>query len=427
MEELIHYVWKHKIFPLAPLVTTQGQQVEVIDPGLANPHAGPDFFNAKLKLDGTLWVGNVEVHQLASDWMRHGHEEDAAYNNVVLHVVGEADVEVRRADGTLLPQLLLPVPEHVASRYDELRRIDHFPPCYQVVPHLSSLTIHAWLAALQVERLSQKTEALQQRLQQLTGHWEDAFFVTLARNFGFGVNGETFEQWAMRLPFRAIDKHRDNLFQLEALFLGTAGLLNETLSEPDDYYRSLQKEFRYLSHKFSLEVHPLQPAWRFLRLRPSNFPHVRLAQLAALCHHRESLFSQAMESATTGDTRRLFVASPSPYWEEHYHFRTRSPRSTKELSRGSLDLLLINTVVPFLYAYGRHKADERLCERAMAFLEELKPEHNYVTRMWAAAGLTAEHAADSQALVQLQKCYCDRRDCLRCRFGFEYLRGRKEP
>lgn len=422
MEELLHYVWKHKIHPLSPLVTTDGRPVEVIDAGLHNPHAGPDFFNAKLRIGDTLWVGNVEIHHLASDWFRHGHDRDEAYNNVILHVVSQADTEVRCANGRQVPQMELSVPGQVKERYEELLHADRFPPCYRVVPRLSTLSVHSWLSALQVERLEQKTAAINQRLVATDNHWEDVFFITLARNFGFGVNGDAFEWWAMHLPFRAVDKHRDNLFQVEALFLGTAGLLSAPLSHPDAYYEQLQREFAYLRHKFELGDDLPIPPWRLLRLRPGNFPHLRLAQLASLYHEQQALFSRAMECQEMKQLNELFQVHPSPYWEEHYHFATTSPKVSKQLSRSSLNLIIINTVVPFLYAYGQHKGKEELCERAFSLLEQLKPETNYVTRMWQAAGLKSQHAADSQALVQLQLAYCDKKECLRCRFGYEYLK-----
>ena len=425
MEQLLHYVWRHKIYPLQPLRTTAGLPVEVIDPGLPNRDAGPDFFNAKVKIDGTLWVGNVEVHLRASDWMRHEHQHDRAYDSVVLHVVGEADCDVARTDGTAVPQLVLPCPAEVERRYGELRRAEVMPPCYAVLPSLPRLTVHSWLSALQAERLGQKAEAIRRRLERCGGYWEDAFFITLARNFGFGLNGDAFEAWAKLLPLRAVDKHRDDLFQVEAFFFGMAGLLEEDDPGADDYCLRLGREFRYLRHKFGLPA-PLPPSqWRFLRLRPGNFPHVRLAQLAWLYHTQQALFSRVMEAETADEVKKLLQAGTSAYWTEHYTFRKTSPRKEKKLGANALDLILINTVVPFLYAYGQHKADDALCERAARFLESLKAEDNYVTRMWDGAGIPVTSAADSQALLQLQKAYCDRRDCLRCRFGYEYLKAGK--
>ena len=420
MEQLLHYVWKHKIFPLGMLRTTSGQPVEVIDPGLPNRNAGPDFFNAKLKIDGTLWVGNVEVHMQASDWLRHGHNRDKAYDTVILHIVGDTDCEVYRTNGELVPQVLLSCPEPVRQRYDELRQAEIYPPCYSILGSLPKLTVHSWLSALQVERFGQKARSISRRLEQCNNHWEDVFFITLARNFGFGLNGDAFESWAGHLPFRAVDKHRDNLFQVEAFFLGQAGLLEEEIAGADAYYQKLRKEFCYLRHKFGLPAPMSVEQWRFLRLRPGNFPHVRLAQLACLYHKERALFSRVMEAETLEAVKTILTAETSPYWEEHFNFRKVSSHRAKRVGESALNLIVINTVIPFLYTYGLHKADEMLCERAT--LEALKAENNYVTRLWSGAGLPVYTAADSQALLQLQKEYCEKKDCLRCRFGYEYLR-----
>lgn len=404
------------------LQTTSGQPVEVIDPGLPNTNAGPDFFNAKLKIDGTLWVGNVEIHTQASDWLSHGHDRDRAYDTVILHVVEESNCDVHRTNGELVPQMVLPCPEAVRRRYDELRQTEIYPPCYSILGSLPKLTVHSWMSALQVERFEQKARAISQRLERCNNHWEDVFFITLARNFGFGLNGDAFEAWANRLPFRAVDKHRDNLLQVEAFFLGQAGLLQENLPDADEYYLKLQKEFSYLQHKFELPAPMPAGQWRFLHLRPGNFPHVRLAQLANLYHKEQSLFSQVMEAETPEAVKKILTARTSEYWEERFNFKKSSPRQEKRTGDGALNLIIINTVVPFLYAYGLHKADETLCDRATRFLESLKAENNHITRLWDGAGLPVYTAADSQALIQLQKEYCNKKDCLRCRFGYEYLR-----
>jgi hypothetical protein len=425
MEQLLHYVWKHKLFPLKPLVTTEGLAVEVLDPGLPNMHAGPDFFNAKLKLDGTLWVGNVEIHTVASDWMRHGHHLDAAYNNVILHVAETIDCEVCCASGSVVPQLQLSCPDSIRLHYEELRRTDCLPPCYHIIPSLPKLTVHSWLSALQAERFEEKSRLLEERRERCAGNWADTFFVTLARNFGFGLNGDAFEAWAYRLPFRALDKHRDNLFQLEAFFFGQAGLLAAEPPAGDDYYLRLQKEHRYLTHKFSLPEPLPAERWRLLRTRPGNFPHVRISQLAQLYHKEPALFSRIMEAEDAIGVCQLLQVSASPYWEEHHLFG-HSSASRKNLIGGmALNLILINTVIPFLHAYGVHRADERLCLRAMQFLEELKAEDNTIIRQWEHAGIAVHSAADTQALLQLRKAYCDRKECLRCRFGFEYLRSKQ--
>ncbi|MCR5241450.1 MAG: DUF2851 family protein [Prevotella sp.] len=429
MEQLLHYVWKHKMFPLKELMTTDGRKVEVIDSGLHNRNAGPDFFNAKVKIDGTLWVGNVEIHDRSSDWYRHGHDHDSAYDNVVLHVAGVIDSEVQTTSGQQLPQLQLDVPPMVQQQYDELLKTDQYPPCYKIIPDLSLLTVHAWMAALQTERLERKTEDIRKRADRCNGSWEDAYFVTLARNYGFGINGDAFEQWAYHVPLSAVGKHRDDLFQIEAIFMGQAGLLEldtvpahyqkDALNE--GYFAKLRNEYQYLAHKFSLQ--PMNVTlWRFLRLRPQNFPHIRISQLANLYYERKASLSKLIECQSVKEMQEMMRTHVTPYWETHYTFGSESPENSKHLSPFSLNLLMINTAIPMLFAYGRHASKEQLCDRAFDFLEELKAENNHIIRMWRDCGLEVKNAGDSQALIQLKKEYCDRKDCLRCRFGFEYLR-----
>ena len=419
MEQLLHYVWKHKIFPLKELKTTTGQQVEVIDTGLANTDAGPGFFNAKLKLDGVLWIGNIEIHERSSDWFKHGHHADAGYNSVILHIASEIDTEISRSNGERIPQIQLICPEAVRTNYKELLETDSYPPCYRIIPSLSPFTAHSWMTALQMERFEQKATLLNERLKRCQGNWEDAFFITLARNFGFGLNGDAFETWAHQLPFRAVDKHRNDLFQIEAIFFGQAGILED--SDGDGYYLRLKKEYTYLQHKFGLI--PMDASlWRFLRLRPANFPHIRIAQLACLYHRAYGLLSRIMETETLQGVRDILKGGTSEYWLTHYTFGGSSPSRPKTLSNTSLDLLIINTVVTFLYAYGLHKGNRVLCARAGSFLEELKAENNYITRMWEQCGMKASNAADSQALIQLKKEYCDKKKCLYCRIGYEYLK-----
>ena len=423
MEQLLHYVWKHKLFPLAPLVTTDGREVEVVHPGLHNHDAGPDFFNAKVKIGGELWVGNVEIHERSSDWFRHRHDHDPAYANVVLHVVGEADAEVPCpsvepvAD---IPQLVLPVPDDVQRNYEQLAHADRLPRCGRVVGTLPRLTVSSWLSALQVERLEEKTRQVMERRRRCTQDWEAAFFVTLARSFGFGINGDAMEQWALQLPLSAVAKHRDDLFQVEALFFGQAGLLEVENDVP--YCQRLSCEYAYLRHKFSLT--PMDARrWRFARLRPQNTPYIRLAQLAMLYYEGRLNLSAVVEAQTLDQLYALFDAHVSDFWQTHYSFSSEpSAQAERRLSTASLDSVVINAVVPVLFAYGRYKSEESLCERALQMLEQLPAEQNSVVRAWAQAGVNAETAGDTQALVQLTRRYCEPRDCLRCRFGYEYLR-----
>lgn len=429
MESLLQYVWKHKMFPLRQLITTDGLSVEVIDTGLQNSNAGPDFFNAKVKIDGTVWIGNVEIHERSSFWHSHGHDSDKAYDNVVLHVASDIDAEVFTSEGRRVPQLRLEVPAGVAANHEALLSVDRYPPCYAVLPALDRITVHSWMSRLLTERLEQKTRAIEHRVELCCGSWESALFVTMARNYGFGVNGDAFERWAMSLPLLSIARHRDDLFQIEALFIGQAGLLDPSTISPDHradaqsegYFERLRNEYQYLAHKFGLS--PVDAGtWRFLRMRPQNFPYVRLSQLALLYHSRRADLSRLAECTTADQMRSLLYTEATPYWTTHYTFGSVSRRSRKGLSPASLDLLVINTAVPMLFAYGRHRGDEALCDRAFDIIGQLKAENNHVVRMWSECGVKADNAGDSQALLQLKREYCDRKDCLRCRIGYEYMR-----
>ncbi|MDD3036395.1 DUF2851 family protein [Bacteroides sp.] len=425
MEHLLHYVWKHKLYPLRILRTTAGLLIEIIDPGLHNSDSGPDFFNAKLRINGTLWVGNVEIHTRSSDWYRHGHDRDKAYDSVILHIASYIDTEVTRSNGETVPQIQLECPEYVRAHYQELHDAEQYPACYSIIGSLPKFTIHSWLTALQTERLEQKAKLIARRLEHCNNHWEDAFFITLARNYGFGLNGDAFETWANMLPFRAVDKHRNDLFQIEAFFFGQAGLLEENFSDKvqeDEYSLGLRKEFRYLQHKFEITKVMDATLWRFLRLHPENFPTIRLAQLAYLYQKADKLFSQLLEAETLSDVRALLCTRTSAYWETHFMFGRKSSQKERPMGEKSLDLIIINTVIPFLYTYGLHKAEEKMCSRSERFLEELKAENNHIIRAWREARFLVVTAADSQALIQLQKEYCDKKKCLYCRFGYEYLR-----
>ena len=434
MEKLLHYIWKHRILPLSELRTTDGRSVEVIDPGLLNMHAGPDFFNAKVRIDGVMWVGNVEIHERSADWFLHGHDTDAAYNNVVLHVAAVVDVDVVTERGDHLPQVQLAVPQQVLSNYRRLLAFDRYPPCREAVLPLDAIKKRSWLSALVAERLNEKTEAIRRRVALFEGSWEAAFFATMARSFGFGVNSEAFEQWAERLPLMQIAHHRDDPFQVEAMFMGMAGLLDEAQMTPatreaaiaDPYFLSLKREFGYLSRKFRLEPMARQ-AWRFLRLRPQNFPYIRMSQLAQLYCSRRASLAEITTCESVKQLHAVLQTSVSDYWRTHYTFGKESSLNEKRLSTASLNLLAINAAVPVLHAWGCYRDDERLVQRALDWLEELPAEDNTYIRLWKECGVEARNAADTQALIQLQHRYCERKDCLRCRFGYYSLKRSQSP
>lgn len=421
MENVIHYIWKHRI--LEPeLHTTDGEKIEVIDPGIHNRDEGPDFFNAKIKIGGTMWAGNVEIHEKASDWYRHNHQNNRAYDNVILHVCLESDCLIERPGGGHLPQMVIKCPDHVRRNYDTLKRNDIFPRCHTVIASVPSIIKRSWLTSLQNERLEQKASAIYALMDRLTGNIEDAFFITLARSFGFGVNSDAFQQWAMSLPLRAVDKHRDNLLQVESIFFGMAGLLDA--GSGDEYYMQLKQEFAFLSHKFSLQRGET-PQWKMLRMRPGNFPHIRIAQLAAICHSRTNLFSQFMEAPTAAAVRELLDAPVSDYWRVHSTFGHPTRESRRRISQGTANLITINTVVPFVYVYGKMKNTEGTAEKIDTIMESIPAEDNSITRSWEKAGIDMKTAADSQAVIQLTKNYCMLRKCLHCRFGYEFLKNKR--
>ena len=416
MERLLHYVWKYKLYTATPLITTEGRPVQVIDPGMQNTDAGPDFFNAKIKIDGTLWVGSVEIHDKSSDWLLHHHDTDKAYDCVILHI---NDFQPVRTNGNPIPQMLLTVPENILRSIDWLLYREAALPCLDHITGIAPLHIACWMEALLSERLERKTHDIFLLLDAYQTDWNEVFYITLTRNFGFGVNNDAFERLAKSLPLRCIQKQRNSHSQIEAMLFGQAGMLEE--ENDDHYYRLLQREYDFLRHKFGLS--PMEDfVFKNLRTRPVNFPYLKVAQLAALWVRYDTLFSAILEARSTGEIKKYFRIPPSGYWETHYHFRYASPRKEKTIGENALNILLINTVVPMLFAYGLHNKRPEYCERATRLLESIPPEKNTIVTTFYNAGITVRHAGDSQALIQLKREYCEKKKCLYCRIGFRMLK-----
>lgn len=422
MERLLHYVWKYKLYGAPHLTTTAGLPVHVLDPGLANSNPGPGFFNARIRIGSTVWAGNVELSLKASDWIRNGRHTDPAYDSVILHVVLEADTTIRRMNGELIPQTELSIPAEIVTTYEFLLHHDSPAPCLHQAKRIDRLYLISWMEALLSERLERKTADILSLLTRYKGDWNEVFYIVLTRSFGFGANNDAFEQLARSLPLRYILKHRNNIRQTEALFFGQAGMLEE--SNPDDYYFALQQEYRFLKHKFDLFPMP-ESSYRNASVRPGNFPHIKLAQLAALWSGHESLFSAVLHTYDLKSLQNLFRTEPSAYWETHYHFRYPSVRKSKPLGENALNILLINTVVPILFAYGLHTRLPEYNEQAIALLEKLPPEQNSIVASFRSAGFQTDHAADTQALIQLRHAYCEKKKCLACRIGFKLLQQNK--
>jgi len=417
-EQFLQYVWFQKMF--SPLQSTsQGEAVEIIDVGQLNTDAGPDVFNAKVKIGNTLWAGNVEFHQKSSDWLRHEHTQNPAYNSVILHVVFDIDTAIYRIDGSEIPQICLKFSPHLFEQYESLQRQKTFVACEQHVGKVSSVHLYNWLDRLLVERLEQKTHMIETLLNQTTNNWEAVFYIVLARNFGFATNGLAFELLAKSLPLMILAKHKNSLMQLEALLFGQAGLLEQTTSS-DAYVVQLKKEYQFLRVKYQLE--PIDYAlWKLLRLRPANFPTVRLAQFATLIHQSSKLFSKILETTSYNQLRPLFQCEVSDYWLTHYLFGESSKSVSKKLSKSSIDNVLFNTVVLFLFHYGKVNNNEELTRRAFDLLSTLAAEQNNIVSGFANCGIKAHSAYDSQALIQLKRAYCDLHKCLQCHISKQAL------
>jgi len=418
-EQLLHYVWKYRLYPHDALVTAEGCRVEVIDPGMHNLHAGPDFFNAKIRIGDEMWAGNVEIHRTSADWYLHGHHLDPAYNSVILHLVGQINREVVNANGEQIPQCLLPLPDKVRVSAEYLLHSDHPLPCRDFLYSVDKRLIRSFLDSLCVERMERKSGDIFSHLKRFNQSWDEVFYVMLSRNFGFGLNSHAFERLALSLPFHDIQRHNDDLSMVEALLFGQAGMLqDQTVKEP--YYRQLQSDYQFLKAKYGLKgMHAY--LFKKMRVRPCSFPHVRIAQLAALLQRSGRLFSCILETEEIGRLKDFFRGEPSAYWSTHYAFGKESPKASKSLGAASLDLLLINTVAPILFAYGKRIDSEAFCERGMRLLASLKPEENTVVRRFRETGIEPACAIDTQALIQLKKEYCDRRKCLFCRMGHSIL------
>jgi len=421
-ESVLQYVWQHKLFVQHGLTTTAGQTVKVIDVGKLNTDGGPDFFNAKVRIGSTLWAGNVEVHINASDWYRHHHDTDETYQNVILHVVLRADQEVLINGRRRLPQLELKFPESIEQRFEELEYSQKWLPCVDHLHKVPEVLWVSWKNALVYERLSQKVEEIREKLLKSNFHFEEVFFRVLARSFGFSINGPAFDALASTVPWQLVLKSRQSRELLEALLLGQSGLLLRSCRRfpGDAYLQELSGEYRLQQQKFGIE--PMQASlWRWLRLRPENFPEVRMAQLAALVCDNEHLFATLMEKVDI-EHWKLVLGKPvmSEYWQHHFLGGKETKKKLHGAGASSLNSIILNAVIPVAFSFAQYKGDFNLKEQLIELMEQLPPENNVIIRNWRSA-TEVSHAADSQALLQLYRKYCEPKNCLRCRIGHAVL------
>lgn len=404
-----------------------GAEIAVVDPGRLNTDAGPDFFNSKIKVDGTEWAGNVEIHVKASDWIRHDHQNDPAYDSIILHVVGVSDRRIHRSDGSLIPQVEVTMPEGFFRTYSSLESDLYAIRCARQLPDISALTITDWLESLSVERIQNKAARVMEVFRNCGSDWQQTCFVILARALGFGLNGDPFEMLARSVPLRILHHHSDNPLQLQAILFGQAAMLDSSCHIFDEYYQLLCREYYFLARKYGLR--PMRGAlWKYARTRPQNFPHRRIAFLAKACENGFSLLSAILSAKDDEEKlREIFAWKLEGYWHSHFSFDVEAKASADTLSRSSVTLLIINVVAPLIYAYGARIGDPDLAEKALDLLSSLPPENNGIIRDWEQYGLRAGDALRSQALLHLRKEYCDPRKCLFCRFGHSLLSKSANP
>lgn len=421
-EDFLHYIWKYQYYNKTDLVTTEGEPVQVMRTGFYNTDAGPDFKEALLKIGEVEWSGSVEIHLRASDWQRHNHQQDKKYDQVVLHVVWEADVPVLRTDASLIPTIELKgrVAPGMLLTYKELEKSRNRIPCANFWPQVPEITKTLMLERALIDRLVLKGEEVLTLYRQNGNDWEQTAYQTLCKAFGFKINQEAFIQFSKALPWQVVRKHQTNMMQLEALIFGVSGFLD---NPQDEYGKQLAKEFGFLSHKYSLQESRMhRHQWNFLRMRPANFPTVRLSQLAAVLHQSRHFFTALLETDSIKAYEALLMAPVSGYWQKHYDFGKESKNLQAGIGKGSAQNLVINVAVPLLAAYANYGQEQEHMDKAISLLEKVREVSNNITRLYEELGWQAKTAADNQAALGLYKLYCQPVKCLHCAVGNKILK-----
>ncbi len=421
-ESFLHYLWQFQYFEKKDLHTSDGERITILKTGLLNSNAGPDFADAKIKINGMEWAGTVEIHIKSSDWYAHRHEMDGAYENVVLHVVWENDKPISRNDKTLIPTLELKhrVDESILREYKKLINSPTVIACEKSFPKVNEVVKLSMLDKALMQRLEDKAIQVGELMKMNKWDWEETTYQLLAKNFGFKVNADPFFQLAKSLPYKTIQK-QNQLLQVEALLFGQAGMLETKTKE--EYISNLFREYHLLEQKYSLQNSKLNAAqWRFLRLRPANFPTLRLAEFASLLFSSKSIFSHLVSSNSYSSIAKIFSLDRSEYWNNHYRFGKKAKGLVPDFGESSIQNMLINTVTPLLVAYGKHKDEQLFIDRAIELLQQIPSEQNKITRTWGALGLKVKTAFDSQALIELHNNFCQKRQCLNCAIGVSILK-----
>lgn len=421
-EDLLHFVWMHQYFDRVDLVTTAGESINVLNPGFPHTDAGPDFNQAKVRIGDVEWNGHVEIHVKSSDWARHGHSSDPAYQNVILHVVWEDDEPVHYDESTVIPTLELKhrIKPSLLRDSSALLKSEAKIACADSIYLVNPLTRMSMIERALMSRLEIKSQEINLLLKANEGDWEETTYQWLMRHMGFKKNNHAFFRLSQQLPLKVIRKHHQELSQLEGLLFGVAGFLKA--DGIDEYQLGLKNEYVFLANKYSLSTKELSTAeWKFLRLRPANFPTIRIAQLAQILLRSPNLFARIIESTEVQTVRSLFEVKQSAYWQSQYQFGKPTDHKISGMGRTSVDLLLLNICAPILVAYGKAVGNDDYIERAIGILASIKPEQNFITKQWKALGQPLESAADSQGAIGLYKLYCQPRQCLRCGIGAAIL------
>ena len=421
-EDFLHYLWRQARFDLRDLVTTTGQTLSIQHFGTHNQDAGPDFSGAQVRINGLQWAGNVEIHVNASEWYAHRHQHDRAYDNVVLHVVLEEDRPVYRPNGDRIPCLELRqrIPAGLFNTYWRLQNNEYWVPCQPHLPSVDEATRKQWLTRVAEHRLVQRSQRFAERVERAGRDWEEAYYQSLARALGGRVNADAMDMLARSVPLRVLLKHKHSLLQLEALLFGQSALIPERRDDEETYVTLLRREYELLTAKHQLTPIPVT-AWRYLRLRPNNFPTIRIAQLAAMLFRTGQLFGKSLAATNAREMSNMFEVELSNYWRSHYRFGKEVPAGKRRLGTGSVHSILINTIVPALIAYGEYRSSTRFRDRALAVLRELPAEENRIVRQWSRIGMPAADAAESQALLDLKANFCTQSRCLDCAIGCQVL------
>ncbi len=416
-EQLLQFIWQFQYYNKSELLSTAGESLQIIKAGTNNTNQGPDFLEAQILCANTKLAGSIELHIKSSEWINHKHSANKNYGNVILHVVWENDKDL----GLNFPTLELKnrISNLMLDKYEQLMQAQKFIPCEQHIGLVNDITLLAWKERLLVERLQEKAAYVEKLLQQNNHHWEEVFWQMIARNFGVKLNTDAFEAIAKVLPINILAKHKNQQLQIEALLLGLAGLLEQSFEE--DYPKMLQREYRFLQAKYTLQN--IKIPVLFLRMRPANFPTIRLSQLAALVHTSSHLFATIKEAKTVAEVEKMFDVTANDYWHYHYTFNEETAYKKKNLGKQMVQNIIINTVVPVLYAYGWYNDNEQYKLKAMQWAEQLHPEKNNITKGFEALGIANKNAYDSQALIQLKNKYCNVKKCLECAIGNKILKA----